>query len=47
VKKNIEAQKLFDAGKEKETFKEVRKDFLTQDFVSTSTAQQTQNIFLY
>jgi hypothetical protein len=47
VKKNIESQKQFDVGKEKETFKEARQEFLTQDVASTSVAQHTQNVPMY
>jgi hypothetical protein len=47
VKKNTEPHKQFDAGKEKETFKEARQEFLKQDVASTSTTQHTQNVPMY
>jgi hypothetical protein len=47
VKKNTETKKLFDAWKEKETFKEARYEFVKQDVASTSIAQHTQNIPMY
>jgi hypothetical protein len=38
VKKNIEPHRQFDAGKEKEIFKEARQIFLKKYVASTSTA---------
>jgi hypothetical protein len=47
MKKNIEPHNEFDAQKEKETFKEARQEFLKQNVVSTSTAQQNHNSPMY
>jgi hypothetical protein len=47
VKNNIEPQKQFDAGKEKETFKEARQKFLKQNLASTSVPQQNRNSPMY
>jgi hypothetical protein len=47
VKKHTEPHGQFDAGKEKEIFKEERQEFLKQDVASTSTVQHTQNIPIY
>jgi hypothetical protein len=37
VKKNTEPHKQFDAQKEKETFKEARKEFIKQNVASKSS----------
>jgi hypothetical protein len=47
IKKNTEPPKRFDAGKEKETFKEARQEFLKQNVASTSTTQHNQDIPTY
>jgi hypothetical protein len=47
VKKNIEPPKRFDAGKEKETFKEERQEFIKKNVASTSTTQHTQDVPTY
>jgi hypothetical protein len=47
VKKNTETQNQFDAQKEKETFKETRKEFLKHNVLSTSATQHTQNVPTY
>jgi hypothetical protein len=47
VKKNIDPPKWFDARKEKETFKEAKKEFIQQNCASTSTMQHTQDVPTY
>jgi len=47
VKKNIEPPKQFDVGKEKETFKEARQDFINKNVASTSFMQHTQYVTTY
>jgi hypothetical protein len=47
VKKNTEPPKQFDVGKEKETFKEARQEFIKNNDAYTSVAQHTQAIPTY
>jgi hypothetical protein len=47
IKKNTEPPMRFDVGKEKETFKEARQEFINQNFASTSTMQHTQDVPIY